>query len=245
MSLFLIIDKKVFTKSIKYDIIQLMKGAIYMAKKNIEFKIQMLLKKTVENGCTEAEAANAAKLVQNLLAKYKLELNALGNDKNEDVNLYDYSFTRKWTELLIHTVANNMCCKTITDYTKEHKVVSILGYKTDVNAVVAMCDTLIKIIKMNVKEEKKKNTEKYGTTKGIEQAYARGFINAVNNEMKKQARALMLIIDEKVENEFKDRYKKISMNKVKDIKEAYGVKDAYLHGKFDGHEHFQKRKITV
>ena len=46
---------------------------------DIKAKIEKLLTKTVENGCTMEEAAAAAKMVQKLIGKYHIELAEVGN----------------------------------------------------------------------------------------------------------------------------------------------------------------------
>jgi hypothetical protein len=57
--------------------IRLEQGGITM---DIKAKIEKLLVKTVDNGCTMAEATAAAKMAQELVKKYHIELAEVGNE---------------------------------------------------------------------------------------------------------------------------------------------------------------------
>ena len=79
-----------------------------MNKKVLE-KIKNLLDMTVENGCTIAEAANAAKKAQSLIAEFNVSMSQL--DIKEEVGEESIKISRQWMKALASIVSKNMCCE--------------------------------------------------------------------------------------------------------------------------------------
>ena len=81
---------------------------------DIKAKIEKLLAKTVENGCTMEEAAAAAKMVQKLIGKYHIELAEVSNEtETADGEVLDVKSVRKWEIRLVSAIARNMRCEAI------------------------------------------------------------------------------------------------------------------------------------
>ena len=124
-----------------------MEGFI-MNKKIIE-KIEKLLNKTVENGCTLEETLSASKMVQKLLAKYHVDIKEIQSDVSENIGTETLDTSRQWQILLASVVAKNMCCEcyvtTCRGVGKTKRTVSFIGKDTDRKAVVSLFDKLVAI----------------------------------------------------------------------------------------------------
>lgn len=203
---------------------------------DIKEKIEKLLAKTVENGCTMAEATAAAKMVQKLVKKYHIELAEVGNGKETaDGEVLDAKSIRKWEIRLVNVIANNMRCKIVVSrrYTagsvNRKSFIYIIGMDTDRKAVVLLYEKLWKICKIGMKKEQAYHKSMYGSTKGIADSYGAGFTRAVKDEMEKQAKALVLVrpkeVDDKAHELFPDA--KTNRRSIRCNKHAYnsGVND--------------------
>ena len=81
---------------------------------DIKAKIEKLLAKTIENGCTMDEAATAAKMVQRLIKKYHIDLAEIGDESEKaDGERLDAKSVKKWEIRLISAIAKNMRCKVV------------------------------------------------------------------------------------------------------------------------------------
>ena len=68
-------------------------------QESISKKIQALLSKTVENGCTEEEASQAFSMAQKLMIKYNLDLSDVEKESIEYVKKYFNSKKKKTDHL--------------------------------------------------------------------------------------------------------------------------------------------------
>ena len=182
---------------------------------DIKAKIEKLLAKTVENGCTMAEATSAAKMVQKLIGKYHIELAEIGNEKETvDGETLDVKSIRKWEIRLINVIAGNIRCEAIVSHRyvggniNRKSFVYIVGLDADRKAVILLYEKLRKICKEGMRKEQNYQKSMYGTSKGIADSYGFGFTMAIKNEMEKQAKALVLVkpkeVEEKIHELFPD-----------------------------------------
>jgi len=211
------------------------------------FKIEMLMRKTVENGCSPSEAAIAANLVQDLLKKYKLSISDIKTSEKEDINIEIIPVSREWHALLFNEIARNMCCKCHRQVVKDRSASMIcLGRVSDIVAVKKLYNSLLEIIKHNSLQVKRKAKIEFNTMKGVEVAYARAFISVVAKTMSMKQKALMLIPDQEVEDQYKEKYKFFRVKKLNPI--YYYSKDAIdfakYKGKQDGNEAMRIRSLT-
>lgn len=203
---------------------------------DIKAKIEKLLAKTVENGCTMDEAATAAKMVQRLIKKYHIDLAEIGDESEKaDGERLDAKNVKKWEIRLISAIAKNMRCKVVVSHRhisesiRRKTFVYVIGMDADRKAVIALYDKLRKICKVGMKEEQNYHKKMFGTSKGIADSYGFGFMQAIKGEMEKQAKALVLVtpkeVDDKVQELFP--YAKVTRTNVACNEHAYnnGVND--------------------
>lgn len=174
-----------------------------MTNEKIINRINNLLSKTVENGCTPEEAAAAAAKAQELIAKHHVNMRDAG-EENEEIGACIESAVKTWQHNLAHIIAENTCCKVII--TADRKQMVFMGRETDLEAVLSLYDKLTDACKQGIKQEKARMKELYGTTAKVETSYALGFLQAVREEMGKQCRALQLITPEDVTAKFTETF---------------------------------------
>lgn len=180
---------------------------------DIKAKIEKLLAKTIENGCTVEEAASAAKMVQKLIGKYHIELAEVGNEtETADGEVLDAKSVRKWEIRLISAIARNMRCEAIVShrYTagniNRKSFVYIIGMDADRKAVISLYEKLRKICKVGMKKEQNYHKAIFGTSKGIADSYGFGFMQAIRSEMEKQAKALVLVTPKEVDDKVQELF---------------------------------------
>lgn len=209
-----------------------------MTNDKILNRINNLLAKTVENGCTPEEAAAAAAMAQKLIAKHHIEIRDAGEVK-EDIAACIEPMTKTWQHNLAHILAENTCCKAIL--TSDKKKVVFMGRETDLQAVLAMFDRFSEICKAGIKAEKARMLEEYGTTTRAEVSYALGFLSAIRDEMGKQCRALQLITPEDVTNKFKETFPNAVHGRSRSTRVNAGV---YNRGRAAGQQAAGRKEIT-
>ena len=107
-------------------------------------KIRALLEKTVENGASEAEAIEAAKAAQRLMAKYKIsEVTA---PEMEKIDSTEFETRKQWQTELANVLAKNLCCRCIHDTTYTRPRIIIMGKKQDRDVWEEMFNTFFILI---------------------------------------------------------------------------------------------------
>ena len=209
---------------------------------DIKAKIEKLLAKTVENGCTIEEAAAAAKMVQKLIGKYHIELAEIGNEtETADSEILDVKSIRKWEIRLITTIAMNMRCEAIVshrytdDSVNRKSFVYIVGMDADRKAVILLYEKLRKICKVGMRKEQNYHKFMYGNIKGIADSYGTGFTQAIREEMTKQAKALVLVKPKEVDDKIQELFPNVKTRRVNVTCNTH----AYNSGVSDGHSAMQ------
>lgn len=205
---------------------------------DIKAKIEKLLAKTIENGCTVEEAASAAKMVQRLIKKYHVDLAEVGDEPEKaDSERLDAKSVKKWEMRLVSAIARNMRCEVIISRryvatsVNRKSFVYIIGMDADRKAVISLYEKLRKICKVGMKKEQNYHKAMFGTSKGIADSYGFGFMQAIRSEMEKQAKALVLVtpkeVDDKVQELFP--YARVTHTNVSCNEHAYnsGVNDGH------------------
>lgn len=164
-----------------------------MTKDDVLRKIEALLSKTVERGATEHEAIAAANLAQKLIAKYHIE-ELTTSEAQDSVGEDELPAQRKWIQYLAHAVCQNMSCQLIVSSLNRRTFINVIGRDADRKAAIDTFKMLLAICHQGIKREKARAKAQFGEIAGVEVAYASGFINAVRDEMAKQAQALMLVV---------------------------------------------------
>lgn len=198
--------------------------------KKILDKINALLAKTVENGCTIEEATAAAKKAQELIAKHHVDLRECG--QTEEVNSSEEWVSKTWEHSLATVIARNTCCEVInTQFGRGKKRLTFVGRDTDRLAVLKMYDKLSTICRRGLIQEKKRCQYQYGSTRGVENDYCYGFINAVSEAMNQQCRALALVVPTEVKEKFHQMFPHQSKSRQVEIRHGASYRNGYADGK--------------
>lgn len=219
-----------------------------MAAKTMAEKITALLSKTVERGASEAEALAAAQMAQRLMAKYNIELIDLSTDAEpENVDMTTTGATRRWEQLLISVVAQNMRCQVLVRTVDRKALVKIFGFDTDRRVALETCKMLLTVCRAGIKREKASARKRTGSTAGVEDAYAFSFIQAVQDEMGKSSRALMLVVPKEVDEFVRERCPRIRQQTVgaRSSGNADSIRSAETAGYSDGRSAMGRRQLTA
>jgi hypothetical protein len=228
-----------------------------MESKIIE-KIQKLLSMTTENGCTEAEAAEAASLVQRLLLQNGLDMSSIPSDKKEKNRVIGTCHdtekahrTKDWQELLANSVASAMCCRLIIRSYKSndrHGWV-FLGKENDSKAASILFSYLISQFYLIATEawlQAYKNRGKIVNGvlqpnkigRGFFPSYLMGMTVRVSermedhfNKMVEELKAESYVLE--TYNEVDDFLKAMNLKNGKPIDKSIGNRDAFLKGMKD------------
>lgn len=180
---------------------------------DIKAKIEKLLAKTIENGCTVEEAASAAKMVQRLIKKYHVDLAEIGDEPEKaDSERLDAKSVKKWEMRLVSAIARNMRCEAIifrryvATSVNRKSFVYIIGMDADRKAVISLYEKLRKICKVGMKKEQDYHKAMFGTSKGIADSYGFGFMQAIRSEMENQAKALVLVTPKEVDDKVQELF---------------------------------------
>lgn len=211
-----------------------------MDNSKIMERINNLLSKTEANGCTPEEAASACAMAQKLIAKYHVDMREFS--ESEEIEKSIEYCEKPWQHSLAHVISENTCCKVIsTQITRGKKRLTFVGRDTDRLAVLKMYDKLMMVCQKGILAEKKRYKELYGTTKGVEVSYSRGFIDAVDRAMGEQCRALALVTPQEVVDKFNNMFpsqrhtnRKVKLNG-----------DCYERGRADGFDAAGRKSITA
>lgn len=207
---------------------------------------------TEEHGATKEEAINASLAIQRLMKKYKIEeidLTGLGKEKEIADRLVDVS-NYNWVFALGKTIGDNFCCKAFKNNVYDVKAgkfkykLDFYGYDIDVQVCIKTFNMLVKVIKKGITKQKALSKELYGTSKGVQNAYAFSFIDAVSDSLSEQCKALQLVMDKEVENKFAiDFPKVVTKNHKIDMNSVESLRRASQQGYKDGKEASEIKKL--
>ena len=165
-------------------------------------KIAALMKMTVENGATVHEAVAAANKAQELIAKYHV---SIVDSQEEKIGEEELEGSRKWFQLLANVVCKNMACRLIMFSQNRKTFLKFIGRESDRTAAIKTFQMLLAVCQRGIKKEKRRAR----SAKGVEFAYATGFITAVEEEMGKQSRALMLVVPSEIDKHIEAKYPEV------------------------------------
>lgn len=187
----------------------------------------------------EHEAKAALIKAQELLMKHKLSIKEIKEYQYIKINVIEnktnVSFTKaKWKGRLAYIIAENFGCYSYFK-TMKNNTVAFMGKDEDVTVCTIVLEYAIDCINNTVKKLKYQYYKKYNTTKGLENDYALGFIEGLENAFEKQKISnqewdIVLVKDQAVIDRYNDMKFKVSINmstKFKGFNEVYeqGVQD--------------------
>ena len=211
-----------------------------MCDNSILNKIKHLLNKTVENGCTEAEALSALTTARKLMLKHKLEEKDILKEDDKEIvkmELNNYNTTIPWIYMLIDVFTKNFgVLKYITTRGKIHRV-TLFGFKTDVECVIEIINCAYEIAEEKAEKYAREYRDIFGTAKGIKYSWFNGFVAGIQakyEEQNKQEKyALMIQVDKEVQTNFSN-FTKDFVQKERVIKNKSTSAHAELNGYTEG-----------
>lgn len=207
-----------------------------MDSKVIE-KIQKLL--ALSESDNEAEAKNAMLKAQKLLAKNNLTLEEVSSANFSEPEIVVIKGTHKWNAKfripLAKILAENFRCETFLSDNQ----ICFFGHADDCKICREVFNSAYSFIYSRGNKVYNEVRKREGETKGVFNSYAMGFLYGLDNALKIQAKALMIITPEDVT----EKFNKFSGNfKTRRGDNLNGTDySAYAKGRADG-EHFTGNK---
>lgn len=196
------------------------------------------------NNPSQEEALSATLMAQKLMAKYKIEEDETLDEIKEDdaidsivTNQKKNSDLHSWRKQLALIVAKNFCCKC---YMKGADVV-FRGYRQDAEIALNAYMYLYTIGNSLGSKAYMETLKKTGSGKGIYNSFVMGFLKGVDEGLSVQCTALMLIVPQAVEDEWKSFSANFGKGRTATI--TISDIDAYSKGKREGKAAVNSRAI--
>lgn len=177
-------------------------------------KIQKLMRKTVDNGATEAEAETSLLIAQQLMAKHGIEMveveeKSKATEEDEKVvhDGTDYKRFSWWERVLASVIADNFRCYTYRNLINRQSKIVFFGQAKDVE----VCKEIFSVYVSITENLAKRYVSSYpaGHRNAIKNTYIDGFIDGLKEKLKKQVdnnkeMALVLVKPEAVVKAYTD-----------------------------------------
>lgn len=153
-------------------------------RENILNKVRALLSKTVDNGCTEAEAMTALMMAEKLMAAHEIDESDLKlEDETAVTGISNMSDPQNIRKLLAYWIGKF----TDTYPLLSGKNIKIIGLKSDVDFALWLLETLSKFVKRQLKEYMWANG--FQSLQGSERirynnSFVRGCCSRINTRLK-------------------------------------------------------------
>lgn len=210
-------------------------------------RIKALFEQTVENGCTEAEAIEAALAAQRLIARYDVTDDELSEHRDGEViaEAYTAAVCTAWSAHLAATVATAFRCRVaVTRLGRggSRKRYSFMGYQTDAEAARLAFEHLHEAGSRLATEEVRRWRREWPgySLKGVKSSYCTGFVRGVADELERQTKALMVLVPEEVDVAYEAATKGTGTYAPR-TRATY--RSAFDHGRSDGRDASRARSV--
>lgn len=210
-----------------------------MTKEQVIDKITKLLA-LANDKPDENECKVALLMAQKFMMKYHISEDMLVTEKDRITSYMAFHPEMKGYRVdLAVILAPNYRCKTFI----RNGYIFFMGEDSDAKICKAAFEFAYKNIKRDAtrKEEEVRNI--YGTAKGVHNSFALGYIKGIKSVLDEQSRALMVVVPQKVEDEFKVRVTGGDYNGGSKTNTVY--REYYDEGFQKGRELFGKKKLKV
>lgn len=217
---------------------------------NVKDKIEKLLKQTVENGATEAEATSSLLLARKLMLKYKIDERDLSSSKSDACQLelnFDFTLNEVWTRQLLHIFVDNCGIFTYTKNQGNNLRYILFGLKVDVECVEVLFNCAYEFVYKNSLIAYEEYVELFGECedngKSLRELYIQGFISGLEYKYHEQNKSdknfeLMIVPDKKIKDAYEDLtrdFQKVNItNDIKFAKESEMIRRGFNDGKMFG-----------
>lgn len=186
---------------------------------------------------SEAEARNAYRKAQALIAEYSLNMDELGQNEEHIVLMpATHSNNEGYRTRLAMVLAQNFRCRVMMC----GNTVNFLGYKTDAEVCVKVFNSAYRL-SHNKGLKLEREARKAGlSTRGVANSYWIGFCNGLKEVLDEQCRALMIIVPDEVDKELKERAGGTYRGGMRNT----GMRsEQYMQGRQDGRDHMRAHYI--
>ena len=186
---------------------------------------------------SEAEARNAYRKAQALIAEYNLNMDELEQNEEHIVLMpATHSNNEGYRTRLAMVLAQNFRCRAMM----RGNTVNFLGYKTDAEVCVKVFNSAYRL-SHNKGLKLERAARKAGlSTRGVANSYWIGFCNGLKEVLDEQCRALMIIVPDEVDNELKERAGGTYRGGMRNT----GMRsEQYMQGRQDGRDHMRAHYI--
>lgn len=207
-----------------------------MNKESLMKKVEKLLS-LAGNNPSESEAQAAFIKAQKLIAEYNLDMNELGEEKDEIVMMTcEHPNNNGYRVNLASVLGPNFRCRPIM----HGNTVAFIGYKTDVEVCVKVFNYAYKVSRrMGQRVERQARNNGY-STRGVFNSFCLGFCRGIKEVLDEQCRALMIIVPEEVDTELQRRAHGNYSGGTR-MRGYSGT--AYNDGRAAGRDHMRSRQI--
>lgn len=214
-----------------------------------EEKIIQTIRKLLElskNNPSEEEAKSAALKVQEMLAKYHIdmkEVESIDIDKVESIDEVRVDIpAKKWKYKLANIVADNFRCK---HFYHGKGTLVFYGHTTDANIAAETFKYLFNIGNRLAGREVDKVFGETGTSANVYNSFVAGFCAGIEEALGEQCKALMIITPEDVKTSFEEMSK--NFGTIHGCGLRIGVNahcaEAYKNGKTEGRHAVKSKQI--
>lgn len=186
---------------------------------------------------SEAEARNAYRKAQALIAEYNLNMDELEQNEEHIVLMpATHSNNEGYRTRLAMVLAQNFRCRVMM----RGNIVNFLGYKTDAEVCVKVFNSAYRL-SHNKGLKLEREARKAGlSTRGVANSYWIGFCNGLKEVLDEQCRALMIIVPDEVDKELKERAGGTYRGGMRNT----GMRrEQYMQGRQDGRDHMRAHYI--
>jgi len=211
--------------------------------------ISKLLNVTKENGATDNEVISATLKVQQILAKYDMELSDINTEDTEEIIQDEVDIANtNWQKMLAGVVAENFCVESFTRIRRNYmgkKCYSIVfyGYKRHCDVAREVFKSLFEFGNRRGKEIFKEYREAGRNVHGIKNQFYIGYIRGVKSALDVQSRALMIITPPEVKQSYKEFCIQSQMKKSSPIRYR-ADEELYERGVNAGREAASRKEIA-
>lgn len=186
---------------------------------------------------SEAEARNAYRKAQALIAEYNLNMDELEQNEEHIVLMpATHSNNEGYRTRLAMVLAQNFRCRVMM----RGNTVNFLGYKTDAEVCVKVFNSAYRL-SHNKGLKLEREARKAGlSTRGVANSYWIGFCNGLKEVLDEQCRALMIIVPDEVDKELNERAGGTYRGGMRNT----GMRsEQYMQGRQDGRDHMRAHYI--
>lgn len=203
-------------------------------------QVKKLLTLSKDQGATEDEAIQAALMAQKLMVKYGIEMAETEQEAALDIIHVglDHPGNAKFGVSLAHLIARAFRCEVF----QQNKRRYFMGYSQDAKIAKSVFEFIYSYMLRRIKTLECSAWRKTGSTTGVRNSYAQGFLAGLKTAIDAQSKELMVIVPKEVKSQFAE-YTAGWVKKTHSLSAARFQPEYYEAGKKEGSEIMARRQI--